>query len=66
MAGRIKIMIDTIIDKKTKGNLNLKRIMEAKLIIKGINPMNYNSSSPDDPVVITKLETLADDMGIQV
>jgi len=64
MAGQIKMMIDSIIAKKTRGNPTVANVMKAKLIIKGINPKNYTPVSPDDPAIIAKLQKLAIDMGV--
>ena len=62
MAGKIKQMIDTILDKRSKGNPLLLKTTRIKLILKGINPDKYTFKSDDDPVVIEKLEKLMEDL----
>lgn len=58
MAGRIKQMIDSIIDQRAKDNPMLERVIKTKLILKGINPGKYTLQSDDDPVVLGKLEKM--------
>lgn len=56
MAGKIKKMIDAIIEQRAQGNKVLEGVVKMKLILKGIDPKNYTVSSPDDPAVIGKLQ----------
>ncbi len=58
MAGKIKQMIDSIIDQRAKDNPMLERVIKTKLILKGINPGKYTLQSDDDPVVLGKLEKM--------
>lgn len=58
MAGRIRQMIDQIIDQRAKDNPMLERVIKTKLMLKGVNPKKYTMESPDDPVVIQKLERM--------
>ena len=62
MAGKIKQMIDSILDKRSKGNPLLLKTTRTKLILKGINPDKFTFESKDDPVVIEKLEKLMEDL----
>lgn len=55
LAGKIKKMIDLIIQEMSQGNPTIVEMTKAKFILKGINPDNYNSSSEDDPTIIKKL-----------
>lgn len=64
MPGRIKIMIDKIIEQRSKGNPILVNTTRTKLVLKGIDPGKFNSGSPDDPVIIAKLRTLADELSV--
>jgi len=64
MAGRIKYMIDTIIEKRSNGNPTIVNTTRVKLRLKGISPDNYTWTSEDDPVVIEKLNNLAKELGI--
>jgi hypothetical protein len=64
MAGTIKKLIDTLIEKKTKGNPTLLLTTKTKLVLKGLNPDIYTASTPDDPAVIAKLKAIAMEMGI--
>lgn len=65
MAGKIKYMIDTIIEKRSGGNPELVGPLRVKMILKGIHPDKYTSISTDDPVVIEKISNLAKDFGIK-
>lgn len=58
MAGKIRQMIDTIIDQRAKGNLMLATVIKTKLMLKGIDPNRFTAQSDDDPAVIAKLEAV--------
>ena len=58
MAGKIRQMIDTIIDQRTKGNPMLAGVIKTKLMLKGIDPSKFRAQSDDDPAVIAKLEAV--------
>jgi hypothetical protein len=64
MAGQIKKLIDTIIEKRAKGNNAIVSIMKTKMILKGINPDSFNVASPDDPDIVQRLLTIAQESGI--
>ncbi|HEX2987575.1 MAG TPA: hypothetical protein VHS06_05335 [Chloroflexota bacterium] len=64
MAGKIKVMIDRIIQERSKGNPTLASVTTTKLILKGINPASYGPTSADDPAVMQKLESLARELGL--
>ena len=66
MAGRIKRMIDTMIEKRSNGNTTIVNTTRAKLRLKGISPDKYTITSEDDPVVIEKLSSLAKELGINL
>ena len=66
MTGRVKYMIDTLIDKRSHGNPALVKMMHIKLKLKGISPDHYSWTSEDDPVVIEKLNNLAKELGINI
>ncbi len=58
MAGKIRQMIDLILNQRAKDNPMLERVLKTKLMLKGINPKNYTPESQDDPAVILKLERM--------
>jgi hypothetical protein len=62
MAGKIRQMIDAIINQRAKDNPMLERVIKTKLILKGINPNRYTLQSDDDPTVIGKLEKMMQDL----
>lgn len=66
MAGRIKRMIDRIIEQRAKGNLILVDTTKAKLIFKGINPEAFTASSPDDPLVEGRIRMIAAELGVSL
>lgn len=66
MAGQIFKMINSIIDQRSNGNDTIASTTRTKLILKGINPDKFDAGSPDDPAVIEKLKTLAQEMNIAV
>jgi hypothetical protein len=66
MPGRIKVMIEKIIMERAKGNTVLINTTKTKLLLKGINPDKFGAESPDDPAVIAKLQTLAQELNVQL
>lgn len=58
MAGKIKQMIDTVINQRAKDNAMLVGVIKTKLLLKGIDPAKFTAQSEDDPAIIAKLETL--------
>ena len=59
MAGKIKEMIDALVNQRAQGNSVLEGVVKIKLILKGIDPKNYTADSPDDPAIIARLEELS-------
>lgn len=66
MSGKIKNLIDKIIQERSKGDTLLAEMTKTKMIMKGINPDKYNSSTPDDEIIIEKLKNLAKELNINV
>ena len=66
MAGKIKSLIDQIIEKRAKGNPLLADMTKTKMIMKGIDPSQFSSASPDDPSIIEKLSNLARELKISI
>jgi hypothetical protein len=62
MAGKIKQMIDSIINQRAKDNPMLVGVIKSKLMLKGIDPNKFTSASVDDPAIIAKLETVMKEM----
>jgi hypothetical protein len=55
MPGKIKRLIDDIIEKRAGGNQVLQSTLRTKLILRGIDPKKYDENSPDDETIINKL-----------
>lgn len=55
MSGRIKKIIDKMIDDRAKGDTAVAEMTKAKLILKGIYVDKYDNSYEDNPEVIEKL-----------
>ncbi len=66
MPGKIKELIDKLIDLRTKGDRGLVAPIKIKLIMKGIDPDIYDFSSPDNPVVIQRVMNIAKEMGFDL
>jgi hypothetical protein len=64
MAGQIKKIIDTIIQERSKGNPTIVATTQAKLVLKGINLSAWTTTSEDDPQVISKIKSIARELGI--
>jgi len=66
MAGKIKSIIDSIVNKRSNGNATIATLTKSKMVMKGINPEKYTSTSEDDPVVIEKLVVLAKELNVNI
>jgi hypothetical protein len=66
MAGRVKLVIDTIIETRARGNEIIINTTRAKLMLKGINIDRFTPISPDTPDEIAKIEGIAADLGVSL
>lgn len=66
MAGKIKKLIDLIVEKRANGNPTIETLTKSKMVMKGIVPDKYTSTSDDDPQVIEKLLALAKELNIKI
>jgi hypothetical protein len=66
MSGKIKEMIDTIIEQRSKGSPIIASTIKIKLILKGINPDKFTINSDDNPIIIKKIEQIADNLGVNL
>jgi hypothetical protein len=57
-------MLDTIIQKRSKGNATIAMTTKAKLILKGFNPDSFGHGSPDDSDIISKVRQVAAELGV--
>lgn len=64
MAGKIKEMIDKLIQEKSKGNQVIENCIRTKLILKGVTVNKYTSTSPDEPEVIANISKIAKEFGV--
>ena len=66
MAGKIKVLIDTIVAKRSGGNSTIANLTKSKMVMKGINPEKFNNTSPDDPAINEKLVALAQELNVTI
>lgn len=66
MAGKIKLLIDNMIELRSQGNPSLESTSRTKLLLKGIDSHKYTSSSDDDPEVIAKIIEVIREMTIHL
>jgi hypothetical protein len=66
MAGQIRRLIDTIIEKRSAGNAVLVVTTRTKFYLKGVDPNRYDRQSPDDPVVMARIKAIGAEMGVSV
>ena len=64
MPGKIKRLIDSLIEIRAQGNQNLVVTTRTKLLLKGIDPSKYTETTEDNPEVILKIKGIAGEMGI--
>lgn len=66
MAGKIKVLIERLIELRTKGDRGLVAPLKIKLIMKGVDPDLFDDGSPDNPMVIQRIITIAKEMGYEL
>ena len=66
MAGQIKRMLDSIIERRSHGNPTVAMTTKTKLVLKGLNPDRFNGASPDDPAIMDKVRAVAAELGMSV
>jgi len=66
LAGQVYNTIQKIITQKSRGNQIIASSVRTKMILKGIAVDKYNAASPDDPVVLKKLQEVAKEFGVVV
>jgi hypothetical protein len=65
MAGRVKQLIDELIELRAGGNAGVVHFMRAHLMLNGIDPSRYTESSPDDSQKERRLEEMIGDFSRQ-
>ena len=66
MAGEIKRLIDSIVEKRAQGNTTVAVTTRTKLVLKGIRVDNFTASSEDDPDIIRQLKQIATEMCVRL
>lgn len=66
MAGKVKQLIDRLIELRTNGERGLVAPLKIKLIMKGVDPDLYDESSPDNPLIMQRVITIAHDLGYDI
>ncbi|MGO9481956.1 MAG: hypothetical protein ACLP05_09280 [Candidatus Kryptoniota bacterium] len=66
MAGQVKALIDKIITERSKGNPTIVVTTRTKLILKGIDPDKWDTASPDDFQMISKVRQVAQELGVKL
>lgn len=58
MAGRTKVLIDELVQLRTKGKSALLPFVRAQLMMRGINPDHHSATSADDARIVKQLEDM--------
>jgi len=66
MPGKIKAAIEQILVQRSNSNANLIAPLKIKLIMKGIDPDHWHESSPDDAMMLARVQNAAKDMGVSL
>jgi hypothetical protein len=66
MSGKIKRLIDYIIEETSADNQALKNLNKAKLMLKGVDVARYNELSADSEEILELLNEFADDFGLDI
>jgi len=64
MPGQVKQMLDQIIAEKGQGDPIMEKLIQTKLLIKGIRVEQFTEFSEDDPVFIEKVRQAAQAFGV--
>jgi len=59
-------MIDSLLEQRSKGSPTVLMTTKTKLILKGLNPDKFTSTSPDDADVMARVRAVAAELGIVV
>jgi hypothetical protein len=63
--GKVKLILDAIITQKSKGDPVAAMSIKKKFVAKGVDPDRYGYTTPDHPILLKKLETLAANIGVR-
>lgn len=63
VAGRIRNLIDRLIELRTGGRAQMTHFVRAHLVLNGINPDEFDRNSPDHPDVVARLEAMIQEFG---
>lgn len=66
MAGQVHILIQKLVDARSKGNPTIANTTRTKLLLKGIKVDSWNASSPDDTTMLAKVRDAAKEMGVAI
>jgi hypothetical protein len=61
LAGRIKSLIEELVRLRTGGSPKVAHFVRAHLVLNGIDPDSYSTTSEDDPEKIQVLENMIRD-----
>ncbi len=64
MAGQVHFLIKKLIEARSKGNSTIASTTQTKLLLKGIKTQDWTPASPDDQGMLTKVRSVAKEMGI--
>lgn len=64
--GRIKYLVDTLIEQRANGDSFLELDIRMKLLLKGINSETITEETPDDPEAIEKIYAMAEKFNLQI
>jgi hypothetical protein len=65
MPGRVKQLIDELMELRGANNATVAHFMRAHLMLNGIDPSRYTDTSPDDAQKVRRLEEMIGDFSRQ-
>jgi hypothetical protein len=66
MSGQIRRLLDHIVEQRAHGNEVIVMTTKTKLMLKGVDPEQYNASSADDPAIIQRVKEIAKELGVSL
>lgn len=64
MAGKIRQLLDRVIDQRSQGDAILAITTTTRIILRGVDPARFDANSEDDPMILERVRDMALEFGI--
>ncbi len=66
MAGKIKHLIDLVVQQRAKGDPLVVIMTRSKLALRGVDPDRFTEESEDNPEILKIIRTIAAELGAKI